>query len=1090
MTALAAGEINRLDGLPDLVVGVAGPDGPAALVFEGPDGALEAEPEVLPMPGAVSALARGPVTGSGLMDLVVAAWQELVIVHGRDRQLDLDQTRTEAPKPQIDRQAVPFTLDALALGSFTGGPRPDIAALDGHGTVHLTTRADGDQAWQSTAVFSLPEGTARSARRGGPQLVTAKVSSLPTDDLVVLDAGTRQLHVLMAAPDASPSAARGADPGAAEPDAATSQARAHSPLSLAISLATTAAPVAVLPMRLNRDALSDLVILQAGQPAPSVALTEPVNVFVVTNTADSGFGSLRQAILDANASPGADAIDFEIPSPGIETLSQLPRITEAVTIDGTTQIDFMPFIFANNRAIDGLVLGGGGSVVRGLVTLLFGLNDIHVASRGNVVEGNLIGILADGGVAFFPGRAGVRLGSAASNTIGGTAPAARNMISGKSYGIIVAGGAAAGNRILGNFIGGPGFQGHRNHGILVSNAPNTVIGGTAASARNVISGNFVHGVAITGGFATGNLVQGNFIGTNLGGTGVLGNGNHGVLVTNAPNTVIGGTAASARNVISGNGGPGLRILGSAATGAQVLGNFIGTNAAGTSALGNAQSGVVVDGAPGTIVGGTAVGARNVISANNQHGIHLRGVDTSGSQVLGNFIGTTAAGTSPLGNALAGIFVDGAPRAQIGGTTAGAGNVISGNPQSGVRVIGSAAAGAVVQGNRIGTNAAGTAKLANGGDGVLIRDAPGAAIGGTTPAARNVISGNAGSGISLEDAGTTGTVVQGNLIGTNAAGTAALGNQADGVTIIAPGTTIGGVVAGARNVIAGNGASGVSIGAAAPGTRVQGNFIGTDVTGTLDLGNAQQGVDVVNQIGATIGGTTSLARNVISGNNLNGVRLAGATTTGALVQGNFIGTTATGTAPRPNAGHGILINFSASGNRVGGTAAGAGNTIAFNGADGVFVESGTGNAVSANAIVSNVGLGIDLGPNGVTPNDAGDGDAGANTLQNFPVVTAARSSSTATTITGTLASTPSTTFRLEFFRSVACDPSGNGEGQVFLGARSVTTASNGSAAFTHVVTPAVPVNQRITATATPTTGAGINSTSEHSACRTVTAAAAP
>jgi hypothetical protein len=204
--------------------------------------------------------------------------------------------------------------------------------------------------------------------------------------------------------------------------------------------------------------------------------------------------------------------------------------------------------------------------VRGLPTFQFGLNDIHVASRGNIVEGNLIGLTPGQTAATSKGRAGVRISGVGANTIGGTAPASRNVISGKSYGVVVAGGAAAGNRILGNFIG-------------------------------------------TNGIATGRID----------------NVKDGVLVSNAPNTVIGGPTAGARNILSGNGASGLSISGSNATGTQVLGNFIGVNAAGTGGLGNAQGGVLIDFAPNTVVGGSAAGARNIIAANGLHGVLVRRV---------------------------------------------------------------------------------------------------------------------------------------------------------------------------------------------------------------------------------------------------------------------------------------------------------------------------------------------------------------------------------------------------------------------------------------------------------------------------------
>jgi titin len=890
-----------------------------------------------------------------------------------------------------------------------------------------------------------------------------KVSSLPQDDLLVLDPTTRQLHVLVGDP--------------AQVQAGRVQAGAPA-LPLMTALETAGAPLAVLPMRLNRDALDDLVLLQTGQGAPSVLLTVPVNTFTVGNTNDSGPFSLRQAILDANASPGADAIDFQyLPSGTLEfnVLSDLPRITEALIIDGTTY-EGGAIRLKTMASFLGLQLGGGSNVVRGLEFRGFPF-PIVVVSAGNLVEGNKIVPPASG---EFPLGFGMRIPNAVNNTIGGTVAAARNEIDGNlglstGTAITITGGSASGNKVQGNLIRRAAYA------VVLSNAPGNLVGGTLAGARNVIIESDREGLRVIGGFAAGNLVQGNFIGLDAAGTAALGNGQNGIVVAGAPATTVGGTVAGARNLISANGHGGIWITAGASE-TLVQGNFIGTDVTGTLDRGNAFAGVTLSAGPGpgTVIGGNVAGARNVIAGNGQDGVQLSGA--TGTLIQGNFIGTNAAGTAALGNTLAGVLVDNAAATQIGGTATGAGNVIAGNLQGGVRVIGSGAAGAVLQGNRIGTNAAGTAALANGGDAVLVRDAPNALIGGTAGGAANLLSGNAGAGISLENAGAIGATVQGNRIGTNAAGTAALPNAGGGVLVIAPNALIGGTATGARNLISGNTGHGVSVNTAGAGARVQGNYIGTDVTGTLDLGNTQNGVDVATTSpvpGVVIGGTASLARNLIAGNNGHGIRLAGAGVTGAQVLGNFIGTTATGTAARPNTGHGVLVDVGASGNTIGGAAAGATNTIAFNGGDGVFVNSGIGNQLRRNAIFANAGLGIDLAPNGVTPNDPGDADAGVNNLQNFPVLTAVTSTATTTTITGSLNSAASSGFTIEFFRSLTCDGPANGEGRVFLRDVAVTTNASGTAGFNVTVTPAVPAGQTVTATATRT---ATRDTSEFSACR--------
>jgi len=289
-------------------------------------------------------------------------------------------------------------------------------------------------------------------------------------------------------------------------------------------------------------------------------------------------------------------------------------------------------------------------------------------------------------------------------------------------------------------------------------------------------------------------------------------------------------------------------------------------------------------------------------------------------------------------------------------------------------------------------------------------------------------------------------------------------------------TVGGTTAGAGNVISANTGVGVQFITVGTSNLVQGNLIGTDASGSNDLGNGSSGVTINEANDCTVGGTVAGAGNVISGNGSNGVRINAATATGNRVQGNKIGTRADGTTPLPNSTDGIMILNSASNNTIGG-AAGEGNIIAFNLGAGVMVESGTGNAIQSNAIFSNGGLGIDLAPAGVTPNDAGDGDSGANTLQNFPVLTSSNGAAGGVNIQGTLNSNANTTFALDFFSSSSCDASGNGEGQTFLGSATTTTNGSGNAAFNVTLAASAFSGDSITATATNPLG----NTSEFSAC---------
>ena len=485
----------------------------------------------------------------------------------------------------------------------------------------------------------------------------------------------------------------------------------------------------------------------------------------------------------------------------------------------------------------------------------------------------------------------------------------------------------------------------------------------------------------------------------------------------------------------------------------IQGNLIGLNANGTGLFGNGESGVSLVGDTAT-VGGSIAGAGNVISNNGRHGVLLDG-DTN--TVQGNLIGTNAAGTADRGNSTDGVFVAGVGNV-IGGSATGAGNVISGNGASGVYTD-SSADGTVIQGNTIGTGIGGNTAIGND-EGAKIE-------GVNNVVAGNLISGNLLDGVELHEQfgnATTGNVVESNLIGTTRNGLNPLGNGDYGVDVRALAT--GNRVAG--NVIAANGAGGVYL--FGPGTSVEKNLVGTDRTGTAALPNIGAGVEVD-------GDGNVLTGNVIAANTGDGVEISA---DGTIVTGNFIGTDATGTVALGNLGSGVTIG--GDGNLIGSdNPADPINTIANNQLDGVTVTNGTDNPIRRNAIYSNVDLGIDLGVTGVLPNDAGDADIGDNDLQNYPVIVAA----TSFTASWVLNSQPATTYRIEFFVDIVCSASGHGEGRKFLGTLTVTTPAAAGAAG-GVYTFAVPTSpgQQVSATATVVpAGAAPGPTSEFSACVT-------
>jgi uncharacterized repeat protein (TIGR01451 family) len=407
-----------------------------------------------------------------------------------------------------------------------------------------------------------------------------------------------------------------------------------------------------------------------------------------------------------------------------------------------------------------------------------------------------------------------------------------------------------------------------------------------------------------------------------------------------------------------------------------------------------------------------------------------------------------------------------------------GLVVQNYSQDGITISGDAATGNFVQGCYIGTNHDGTAPVANA-RGVHVRSgATGNTIGGSAPGEGNLISGNSFNGAWFSSDGNT---LQGNFIGTTRTGNAALPNGGDaGLQITGNSNTIGGTSPGAGNVMAGNQSTNCYV--SGDNNIFQGNRIGTNAAGTAAVTGGNIGIDFVyGATGNLLGGTVAGAGNIITRTRAVSFYQAN----GNTVQGNFIGVAADGTTALGSAGTGITIWGSSSNNVIGGTLPGAGNTIAFQSGSGVGIlndtqTASTGNSVRGNRIYNNTHLGINLSApgdtGGVTPNDSGDADTGPNNLQNYPVITAITDSGGIKTITGTLNSTPNGTFFLDFYASPAADATGYGEGANYLGSLDgsnqanlvVTTDTNGNGSFSFTTSGAVD-GPFFTATATNATG---------------------
>lgn len=717
--------------------------------------------------------------------------------------------------------------------------------------------------------------------------------------------------------------------------------------------------------------------------------------FFVTKVNDAGIGSLRQAILDANAMPGQDLIHFNIALSGVQTISvtsTLPEVTDPVIIDGTTEGGYAgtPLIVIDGTnapdGSDGLVISAGASTVKALAIGNFrvqlpgpigGIGLLLKTGGGNTITGNYLGTDAAGTLSQS-NFVGLEIDGSSANQIGGTAAGAGNLISGNGVsnatGMRISGPNASNNIIQGNLIGTdasgknqlPNFR-----AVSIEDAIGTIIGGTTASARNVISGN--HGMDTSALFlmnSSNSQIQGNYVGVDVTGLQPLGNSFAGILMQGGAGNLIGGTQPGAGNVLSNNGFSAGVVL-TSSNNNTVQGNLIGTDAAGMVDFGNGFGGVVIGGgSKGNTIGGTTASARNVISANGANpfvgpgpGVFISGIGTTNNVVQGNFIGTDITGSKALGNALAGVVIfGGAVNNTIGGVAAGAGNVIAGSVGTKEGLFGDGiiirdTGSNLVQGNRIGTDASGTLPLPNHGSGVLVMSASASTIGGTVAGAGNLLSGNGDAGLHI-----TSLILP--PAGLN------LDNPVPGGTL-APGTyyyvltatTAKGETTPSPELTA-------TVKAANPNVPLFWTAVPQATGYKLYRGTAPGQEDVlVTTINS--GSTTSFVDH--GGPTSPGVpptinTAAGVDATMNVIQGNRIGTDAGGTAAVPNGAGGVRIEAATS-NTIGGTAAGAGNQI-------------SGNLVVTS---SNYGLSI-IGPNAsnnvIQGNLIGTDAGGTQSLPNF------------------------------------------------------------------------------------------------------------
>ena len=402
---------------------------------------------------------------------------------------------------------------------------------------------------------------------------------------------------------------------------------------------------------------------------------------------------------------------------------------------------------------------------------------------------------------------------------------------------------------------------------------------------------------------------------------------------------------------------------------------------------------------------------------------------------------------------------------------------------------------VITGNYIGVNTAGDGGVGNQREGLVIYTSHNT-IGGFGSLDGNLVSQNHGHGIWIIGNEAHSNRVHGNRVGTTPDGRGPLGNGTSGIVVEAHDNIIGSPEPGGGNVVSDNASFGVELVdfgnflVPTSGNVVQGNLIGTDVTGLQDLGNLAAGLVLrgasSNLIGGSLAGTADTLRigNVISGNQQEGILISALSPDAManIIQGNLIGVDITGLAPLGNNSHGINLAGAVYDTLVGGfNALQEGNHIAFNGGHGVRVDGGYQNGILGNSIHDNLKLGISLKGATPTPNDPLDVDLGANQLQNWPRIITKEVSQGKTLIKAHLNSTPNTTFHIEAFVSDACDPSHHGEGQTWVASDEVMTDPGGTVSFAILLPYLVPSTNAITLTATDSS----RNTSEFSRCHGAT-----
>jgi parallel beta-helix repeat protein len=453
----------------------------------------------------------------------------------------------------------------------------------------------------------------------------------------------------------------------------------------------------------------------------------------------------------------------------------------------------------------------GNSHNPSILNNVIGASTFHGIAINNclrpIIKGNKIGVGFDGTSVIGNSQHGIMVINCLRPTIGGALAGEGNIISNNSlFGIQAV--LCDSLRIKGNRIGldanGLTDRGNNEHGINISDCRNPTIGGTTLLERNYIAGNTIHGITINGALSDRAIVKGNVIGLGTDLSTPIGNGAHGIEIIDCEDSYIGGLTALERNYIAQNGANGLTM--ERCDNSTIAGNYVGVDGTGLLARGNNNLGIRVFSSNNMMIGGTSIAARNISSA-NESGIVLDGTSSNGS-IKANFAGLGADGTTPLGNKFSGIYLLGTcTNITVGGSTFAERNVCSSNgylANTGDGIRIEGPDGNIILGNYCGVDSTGTLARPNHWGGISMNESDNNTIGGPGLFEGNIVAANLNEGFYLRNA--NNNTIIGNYIGTDKTGTLQLGNEDWGINISPAGPNFDNIIGGSlanRNIIAYN-----------------------------------------------------------------------------------------------------------------------------------------------------------------------------------------------------------------------------------------------------------------------------------------------